>query len=259
MARAARRSIRAARFFSVERKSPGRRRDRSPLPRPRRWSMSPRFVAVRPFFLTILLAASISMLPGSAANARAQVFSVDTASVLKRPADLFTPGPTLYAPAESIGLLGADDLDALSFGFDDVTSPQIRFSLGYFATGALVAGNAVCSEAGTCAPGVPCPAEASADIFSTLGLGSASLLFDGDGVPGGGPSLGLKECPAGGPGVQDNVDAFDDLVPPLVGGRPAWRVYFSLAPGSPTLLGANPMLPGGAGPADVLVYDPGQN
>jgi hypothetical protein len=221
--------------------------------------MSCRCVAVRPLFLTILLASTISLLPSSAENARGQVFSVDAASVLKRPADLFTPGPTLYARAESIGLLGADDIDALSFGFDDVTSPQIRFSLGYFATGALVSGNAVCSEAGLCAPGVPCPPEASADIFSTMGQRSATLLFDGDGVPGGAPSLGLKECPAGGPGVQDNVDAFDDLVPPLVAGRPAWRVYFSLAPGSPTLLGANPMLPGGAGPADILVYDPGHD
>src|SRR3989441_1642302 len=129
----------------------------------------------------------------------AQVFSVDPASPLKRPADLFTPGPTLYAPAESIGLLAADDIDALSFGFDDVTSPEIRFSVGYFATGAILGGNAVCSEAGTCAPGVPCPPEASADIFRTNGLGSASLLFDGDGLPGSAPPLGLSECPAGGP------------------------------------------------------------
>src|SRR4030095_3200689 len=38
---------------------------------------------------------------------------------------------------------------------------------------------------------------------------------------------------------------------------PAWSAFSSLAPGSPTLGGANPMLPGGARPADVLVYDPG--
>ena len=221
--------------------------------------MPTRLVTACSVFLAMLLAVSFSLLPGGADNAQAQVFSVDAASPLKRPADLFTPGPILYARAESIGLLAADDIDALSFGFDDVTSPEIRFSVGYFATGAILGGNAVCSEAGTCAPGVPCPPEASADIFRTNGLGSASLLFDGDGLPGSAPPLGLSECPAGGPGVQDNVDAFDDLVPPLLAGRPAWRVYVSLAPGSPTLAGLNPRLPGGAGPADVLVYDPGND
>ena len=221
--------------------------------------MPTRLVTACSVFLAMLLVVSFSLLPGGADNAQAQVFSVDAASPLKRPADLFTPGPILYARAESIGLLAADDIDALSFGFDDVTSPEIRFSVGYFATGAILGGNAVCSEAGTCAPGVPCPPEASADIFRTNGLGSASLLFDGDGLPGSAPPLGLSECPAGGPGVQDNVDAFDDLVPPLLAGRPAWRVYVSLAPGSPTLAGLNPRLPGGAGPADVLVYDPGND
>ena len=221
--------------------------------------MRPRPVADWSSRLVALSAASLLLLYGGAKSARAQVFSVDAASPLKRPADLFTPGPTLYTSAESIGLLAGDDIDALSFGFDDVTSPQILFSVGFFSTGAIVGGNAVCSEAGTCSPGAPCAPEAAADIFSTVGLGSATLLYDGDGLPGTAPSLGLKECPAGGPGVQDNVDAFDDLVPPLVGGKPAWRVYFSLAPGSPTLTGANPRLPGGASPADVLAYDPGED
>ena len=208
--------------------------------------------------LLLLLAVMFYLLP-AADDIHAQVFSVDATSPLKRPADLFTPGPVLYARAESIGLLAEDDIDALSFGFDDVTSPRIVFSVGFLSTGALVGGNAVCSEAGTCAPAVTCPPEAAGDLFSTTGQGSAALLFDGDGLPGAAPPLGLKECPAGGPGVQDNIDAFDDLQPPLVAGRPAWRAYFSLAPGSPTLTGGNPMLPGGAGSADVLVYDPGHN
>src|SRR5437867_9901036 len=141
--------------------------------------MPTRLVTACSVFLAMLLAVSFSLLPAGAANAQAQVFSVDAASPLKRPADLFTPGPILYARAESIGLLSGDDIDALSFGFDDVTSTQIRFSVGYFATGAIVGGNAVCSEAGTCAPGVSCPPEASADVFSTSGLGVATRLFDG--------------------------------------------------------------------------------
>src|SRR5713101_3292175 len=133
--------------------------------------------------------------PGGTQVALAQVFSVDAASPLKRPADLFTPGPTLYVPAEAIGLLSTDDIDALSFGFDDVTEPLLHFSVDFFATGAIVGGNAVCSEAGICPPAVPCPPEASADIFSTFGGGTAALFFDGDSVPGTAPPLGLKECP----------------------------------------------------------------
>jgi len=209
--------------------------------------------------LALLMVALSSWLPGGAHVARAQVFSVDRASPLGRGADLFTPGPTLLVPAEAIGLLGDDDIDALSFGFDEIGSPQLRFSVGFLSTGAILGGNALCSEAGLCSPGAPCPPEAAADIFQTSGLGISTLLLDGDGVPGVAPGLGLAECPAGGPGVQDNVDAFDDLVPPLVSGKPDWRVYLSLAPGSPTLLGANPMLPGGAGPDDILVYDPGHD
>jgi len=206
-----------------------------------------------------LAVASLFLGPAGTRVTSAQVFSVDPASPLQRPADLFTPGPTLYAPAEAMGLLAADDIDALSFGFDEVTSSTLRFSVGFFAAGAVVGGNAVCSEVGTCPPAVPCSPEAAGDIFVTSGLGAAILFLDGDGAPGTAPPLGLKECPAGGSGIQDNVDAFDDLVAPLVNGRPAWRIYFSLAPGSPTLAGANPKLPGGAGPADILVYDPGHN
>jgi hypothetical protein len=212
----------------------------------------------------MILSLGISFFSHSGLAVVAQVYSVDPTSPLAAapggsPANLYLPGPVIYCSASAIGLLATDDLDALSFGFDEVTvlSPSLLFSPGFFTAGAAIGGNAVCSEAGTCPPAVPCPPEAAADIFRTIGGGTASLRFDGDGVPGPAPPLGLKECPAGGPGIQDNVDAFDDLVPPLSGGSPAWRVYFSLAPGSPTLAGANPLLPGGARPADILVYDPG--
>jgi hypothetical protein len=207
------------------------------------------------FSLAVLVGSSFA--PGGARVGLAQVFSVDRASPLQRPADLFLPGPVLYARAEAIGLLAEDDIDALSFGFDDMASPALHFSVGFFTAGAILGGNAVCSEAGTCPPAVPCPPEATGDVFSTSGRGTAALMFDGDGAPGTAPALGLTECPAGGPGIQDSVDAFDDLVAPLRAGRPAWRVYLSLAPGSPTLAGANPLLPGGAGPGDILAYDPG--
>ena len=210
----------------------------------------------------ILLAAAL-LLSDASPSLRAQVFSVDPASPLAgvpggSPANLYRPGGAVYSPAASIGLLAGDNIDAFSFGFDE-TAPvtPMGFSTHFFTVGAPAAGNAVCAEAGTCGPAAPCAPETMADLFSSVATGFATLIYDGDGVPGIGLPLGLKECPPGGPGVQDNVDAFDELVAPLTGTTPDWRVYFSLAPGSPTLGGANPLLPGGAGPADVLVYDPG--
>jgi hypothetical protein len=214
--------------------------------------------------LLILLAAAL-LLSDPSARLSAQVFSVDPSSPLAvlpggSPGNLYRPGGAVYSPAGSIGLLAGDNIDAFSFGFDEVSGIfPMGFSTHFFATGSAAAGNAVCSEAGICAPGAPCAPETMADIFSSFGGGVASLLFDGDGVPGIGTPLGLKECPPGGPGVQDNVDGFDELMAPLSGTTPQWRAYFSLAPGSPTLGGANPMLPGGARPADILVYDPGHN
>jgi len=210
--------------------------------------------------LTVLVA--LCFVADGARSLNAQVFSVDPASPLAglpggSPANLYRPGGATYSPAASIGLLPGDNIDAFSFGFDEVIPvTPMGFSTGFFTTGAIVVGNDVCSESGTCPPAVPCPPEPMADLFRSLGGGSATLFFDGDGVPGPAPSLGLKECPAGGPGVQDNVDAFDELMAPLSGTTPIWRVYVSLAPGSPTLGGANPLLPGGAGPADILTYDP---
>lgn len=215
-------------------------------------------------FPVLAALAGILLVPVGASAPVAQVYSVDPDSPLAAApggsaANLYLPGPALYTSAGAIGLLAGDDIDALSFGFDGDGSLVFNFSTGFATSGALIPGNAVCAEAGTCSPAAPCAPETAADVFNTSGSGTASLRFDGDGVPGTAPPLGLAECPAGGPGVQDNVDAFDDLVAPLVEGEPAWRIYFSLAPGSPTLAGANPLLPGGAGAADVLVYDPGQD
>jgi len=95
-------------------------------------------------------------------------------------------------------------------------------------------------------------------MFTTFGQGTASHFWDGDGLPGTAPPLGLTEAAPPVPGGQDSVDAFEDLAAPLLpSGSPAWRAYFSLAPGSPTLAGLNPKLPAGSDPAAILVYDPG--
>lgn len=209
-----------------------------------------------------LLGAAVTFLSAVNSLSLGQVFSVDPAAPSFPPAsaaNLYLPGPALYAPASAIGLLAGDDISGFSWGFDKVGGPPLSFSTDWSAisSGGPPGGNALCSQAGgACGPPLPaCPPEVAGDIYLTFGGGMNSLLFDGDGAPPG-PSLGLFECGPPAAGSQDNVDAFDDLVAPLLAsGRPAWRAYFTLAPGAPTLGGANPLLPGGAGPADILVFD----
>jgi hypothetical protein len=66
----------------------------------------------------------------------------------------------------------------------------------------------------------------------------------------------LREANLGTRRDNDDVDALEGpagLVDPNADGVRDSAIYFSLAPGSPTLAGANPLLPGGASPGDVLV------
>src|SRR5262245_5742962 len=124
------------------------------------------------FLLTAIPALCLVADGGRVLNA--QVFSVDPASPLAvlpggSPANLYRPGGAVYAPATSIGLLAGDNIDAFSFGFDTVVAvTPMGFSTGFFTSGAIVAGNAVCSEAGLCPPAVPCPPEPMADLFSSM-------------------------------------------------------------------------------------------
>src|SRR3989442_6341835 len=105
------------------------------------------------------------LLAGSAALG--QVFSLDPASPFLTmtggsPADLYTPGPVLYAQASDIGLLPGDNIQAFSWGWDriDPGVAPIFFSTDWFASGAVAPGNAVCIEAGTnpvaCGGAAPC-------------------------------------------------------------------------------------------------------
>ncbi|MBI4570386.1 MAG: hypothetical protein HY723_00415, partial [Chloroflexi bacterium] len=92
------------------------------------------------------------------------------------------------------------------------------------------------------------PAQPQADEFSSVLGGTNTLVFDGDGLNGACPtasSLGLIEQPQ-----SDDLDALVDQPPSYVDGNndgiPERPVFFSLAPGSPSLTTI------GAGPADVL-------
>jgi len=115
------------------------------------------------------------------------------------------------------GLLGAVEVDALSYGRDQ--GPQLAFSVDEFAVGipGAPAFPNVTSE------GAGGSLEASADIFTYLGPAVPTLpgpvignkgLIDGDGVgPFGGPGLGLREPNPPAPGQPfdqgDNLDAVD--------------------------------------------------
>jgi hypothetical protein len=159
--------------------------------------------------------------------------------------------------AAALGLLPGDVIDAISYAND-----------GAFGAGALFFS---VTRAAVGIPGPPgdvtfeqtahASPEASSDIFSAgvfdpacpLGPGANTQATDGDGAATAafcypGMSMGLIEVAAP-PGV-DNIDAFDWGSPGIA---PLTGVGLSLAPGSPTLAGGNPLLVGGAGPGDVLV------
>jgi hypothetical protein len=134
-----------------------------------------------------------------------------------------------------------DDIDGLSFGHDFASgTAPIFFSVGPGSTGA--AGSAVAQQA-ACSPPEP-----QADEFSSLRSGTNTLVLDGDGQTNSCPTafgLGLTERPN-----SDNLDAITGLPPSAVDtngdGLLDAPIYFSLAPGSPTLTAL------GRSPADIL-------
>jgi hypothetical protein len=147
-------------------------------------------------------------------------------------------------PAAAIGLLPGDEIDALSFGDDPIMGlHSLTFSVDPIAIG--VGGSGVAFEVGVgtapSAPvplGVPKPPEAAGDIFqqtgSLLGPCSNGLAPAGAGY-GAGSGTGDESnatwaTPLGIMG--DDLDAFDYFDPAML---PPGGVYFSLAPGSPSL------------------------
>ena len=179
-------------------------------------------------------------------------------------ADILIPGPTRSTPFFDLGLASGDELDALSFGFDfspsdffdrravgedhqpvisEPLAPGLYFSVDRGATGLPT--TAVETEATTGGEA------ASGDVFSTPTDGTNSLAFDETDDLGLAVDVGVLSD------EDDDLDALelDPDVTPLgvfegslsISGP----VFYSLAPGSPTLTAI------GATPGDILFSLPG--
>jgi hypothetical protein len=226
----------------------------------------------------LLVALGGALVPSST---RAQSFVLDAASaslpgILATPGDVLQmgvpggpapgplPPPAIGLSAAALGLLPGDVVDAFSFG-DDTPGGTLYFSVDRLALG--VFGGVppdVFSETNppTLPPGLQ--GEAAGDMFATFDAVSGvfppfnTQVVDGNGIPLGPPlpytgrGLGLAEGnPLPGPPFNDNIVAFDWAQPGRMNTTGA--AFFSLAPGSPTLVpGTNPLLLSGAEPGDLL-------
>jgi len=171
-----------------------------------------------------------------------KVFSVERGDPLTllgpRPADLLTLSGAVLEPCEELGLLcdglaavGGDDLSSLSYGWDFGSGERltIEFSVGRGSTGA--AGSAVRREKNCAIP------EPHADVFFSQLDALNTQELDGDGTActtNAGLGLFIHEAAS-----SDNLDALasdaclnSDL---NCDSRLEDLVYFTLAPGSPSL------------------------
>jgi hypothetical protein len=177
-------------------------------------------------------------------EAQLQSFSVAHADPLTssgiNPADIMGIGSISLIPCTELGLLcgdptsavPADDISSLSYGWDFILEnlPPVQFSVAPGTQG--IAGSSVNQEA-NCTPPEP-----QADVFESFLDGTNVQDLDGDGVAcdpaNNGYGLILDEFP-----VSDNVDALAhdpcQTVDLDCDSRPDQPVFFTLAPGSPSL------------------------
>jgi hypothetical protein len=154
-------------------------------------------------------------------------------------ADVFTtfpPVPPLIIPGPAaLGIGAGDVVTSVSWGVETPGAPGalIRFSVTPGSVGVAGAPPDVASEAGA--------GDAPADIYDGGPLPAGlpnSLLVDGNGLPAAAPPASSLAEPG------DDLTALGTCNPLPLFGTP---VLFTLAPGSPTLIGL------GAGPADILI------
>ncbi|MCH8148120.1 MAG: hypothetical protein IH987_09040, partial [Planctomycetes bacterium] len=171
--------------------------------------------------------------------------------------DLLTegaPGPPVVAiGGAALGLVSGDHIDALSFGDDTplMAEHRIVFSVDPESNGLVGSGVRFefTVDSAPCAGATPAPFAACGDIFiQTIAGGSNILAPLGSGYSPGSADAG-DECYAkwaGGNdvGAADDLNAFDYTAPADAAG-----IYFSLAPGSPTLAAI------AATPGDILYSD----
>ena len=176
----------------------------------------------------------MALIGGFGTPAGAVDFSIDAASPTAVPpptgGDILFPGPGIGIPFALLGLVPEDEVDALSYEPHSLSPIGLFFSVDGSAIGAP--GTDVAIEAAFF--------EAAGDVFAADPddpIPDNFLVFDQF-------DLGLL-APV--PGPLDNLDA---LEMDFYEGGPG-PVYFSLAPGSPTLVGM------GAGPGDILSVFPG--
>ncbi len=229
-------------------------------------------VRIFPLLLTtFLLAGTIPTTAG------AESLSLDSASaslptVPATAGDVLQPAGPLPAPpppvpgnaAAYLNLLPGDVIDAMSYADDGPIGATLFFSVDRATVGVGGLPPDVASEVAAVPPGAQ--AEAASDVFSAFdptcpfpGVLNTQVV-DGDGLPlvpfacYPGLGLGLSEVlPLPGPPMNDDINSFDWAAPGTAG---IACVHLSLAPGSPTLTGANLLLPGGAEPGDVLISCP---
>ena len=190
----------------------------------------------RCLILATLLSPPANLLDGH--SACAQTFSLDLATAAANGVvedDLLLPGPALLLPGAA-GLPPVPpppppaDIDGLSFGqvfLSGHTLTGAEFSVTPGSIGA--AGTAVIGESG----GVGFVDE-PADIFVSALGGSNGLVWDGDGVPGPAPPLGVLE-----PG--SNTDAWDFTPPfgmPPIGPGIHYSLPAAVAAGHPIYFGS---------------------
>ncbi|MEO6027465.1 MAG: thrombospondin type 3 repeat-containing protein, partial [Candidatus Binatia bacterium] len=228
-------------------------------------------------FRTFVALAAIIAISVAPSVARAQSFALDPASntlallgvgpsSILLPAGPVGPGPlplpVVGFTTADLGLLPGDAIDALSFG-DEFALGTIYFTV---SRGSLSFPGFFTPDVASEVAGVPVgiQPEASSDIFSSFdpaGVppGFNSQVLDGNGLAPLAPltvytgfGMGLSELNAlPGPPLNDQIADFDWALPGRA--RLAGIVFFSLAPGSPTLTpAANPNFPAGAEPGDIL-------
>lgn len=202
---------------------------------------------------SLALSLSLLALPASA-NTTIDHVHATSVTIVGVPGDLLTEGtppgppapPVVAIPAALLGLVPGDDIDAVSWGNDPIGMPhRLVFSVGVGSVGAP--GSGVAMEVGVGSPpsapvpfGIAKPPEAAGDLFRQTGpaMGPCSNILapSGSGYGAGSgngdefnatwatPALGV---------ISDDLDAFDFTDPMF---PPPGGVYFSLAPGSPSLI-----------------------
>jgi hypothetical protein len=143
--------------------------------------------------------------------------------------------PTVIPGGLALGLGPGDVVTSFSYGLDSFFAPAVILYYSVDAASAGMTGPPV----GEAAAG-----EAMADVFSVTNGGVLGFAADGDGLPASAPpALGFVEAPSAPPLDELSAVSTCSALNPALAGAP---VYFTLAPGSPTLL----LL--GAGGGDVL-------